>query len=92
MNPRDLFEEIEDELRKEGFLHEDEDLFDTPDPPRLVVELGPDHHAVFTGEPENSLRVFKADTKGHVELPYFDPGGFTQDDLIRRLRLLLTFG
>lgn len=85
MNPRDLLDEIEDQLRKEGLLDEADDVLDMPDPPRRVVELGPDHHAVFTGEPENSLWVFKADAEQPLKIPYFDPGNLSDDTLREKL-------
>jgi hypothetical protein len=83
-----LLEVIEEDMHAEGLLTPEppEDLVDLP--PRSV-NLGPRHVATFECA-DQRLWVYKS-TAEPQWLPYFDPEGFTEDELIRKVKLLLTF-
>lgn len=82
--PQQILDEIEDLLEREGHLKAPPD---PPEPPRRVVELGPLHQAVFLGEPTNELVIYKAEADAPLELPYFDPTGYTDHELVEKLKL-----
>jgi hypothetical protein len=77
-------EEVEEMLRREGSLPPG-DAEEPAEPPRRVVELGPEHDAVFEGDPVNELWIYKAGASKPLKLPYFDPDGRTDEELIGKL-------
>lgn len=62
------------------------DLAEPPEPPRRVVELGPNHLAIFEGPPRRTLFVYKIEADTPLELPYFDPSEYSEEALVKKLK------
>lgn len=81
-------DEVEEMLRREEFLPPD-DADDPNEPPRRVVRLGPEHDAVFEGDPVNELWIYRAGASKPLKLPYFDPDRRTDEELIGKLGIYI---
>jgi hypothetical protein len=68
------------------------DSYVDDDPPRRVVVLKADEcNAIFEGLPVARLTVYTITASETLDLPYFDPDGMTDEQLVRKLNLLMTF-
>jgi hypothetical protein len=87
-----LYRKIEDMLRRERLLLQlPSDIEDPPEPSRRVVELGHWHDAIFVGEPVNELSVYKSNASEPLRLTYFDPEGYTDEELVEKVKTYIAF-
>jgi hypothetical protein len=84
-----LLEMLEEDMRAEGLLDPDPPETEVDLPPR-VVELGYWHQARFERS-DRQLWVYKSTADQPQQLPYFDPDGYTDEELATKLKIFLTF-